>query len=92
MWLKFLSSAWIILVAVPRVASRFGFTSFSNLVLWMVQVSSEPCFNDLVAYATSRFVLLRFEFSFMNVSSFEPYSDHFARISYVVAFQIRNVG
>ena len=55
--------------------------------------SFEPCFNDLVAFAT----WLRpdsftwFRISFMNVSSFEPYSDHFARISCVVAFQIRNV-
>ena len=31
----------------------------------------------------------RLEFSFMNGSSFELYSDHFARVSYVVVFQIR---
>ena len=34
-------------------------------------------------------VSLRFEFSFMNGSSFEPCSDHFGRVCYVVAFQIR---
>ena len=38
-----------------------------------------------------RFVILRFKCSFMNVLSFEPYSDHFARTSYVVAFQIHDV-
>ena len=35
-------------------------------------------------------VSLRFEFSFMNGSSFEPCSDHFGRVCYVVAFQIRS--
>ena len=34
-------------------------------------------------------VSLRFEFSFMNGSSFERYSDHFGHVCYVVAFQIR---
>ena len=34
-------------------------------------------------------VSLRFEFSFMNGSSFELCSDHFGRVCYVVAFQIR---
>ena len=47
-------------------------------------------FWSQATWLRSRFVLPRFEFSFMNVSSFEPYSDHFARISCVVAFQIRN--
>ena len=36
-------------------------------------------------------VSLRFEFSFMNGSSFEPILDHFGHVCYVVAFQIRYV-
>ena len=34
-------------------------------------------------------VLLSFQFGFMNGSSFEPCSDRFGRVCYVVAFQIR---
>ena len=54
----------------------------------MAQVSTQIIFGRVSYVVAFQIVLPRFEF-FMNLSRFEPRSNHFGRICYVVAFQIR---
>ena len=92
-WLKFRADTRIILVTYAAwlrsrlVSLRFEFfmngSSFETILGSFRSRMLRGCVPDSVS--------LRFEFSFMNGSSFDRYSNHFGRVCYVVAFRFYSV-
>ena len=81
------SRAWIFWSRLLVIAfTRFGLTSFSNFDFMNGSAVLGSFWSCYVVASDS--VSLRFEFSFMNGSSFEPCRS-FGRVCYVVGFQIR---